>query len=188
MEQDKDDKYDLARQLLQPLIPWFREVRFNGPIQVTAIKRNHYWMPIEYNVRTGVTSGPMILRMLENPLQVLQATSQNRRVEAVFKKDHHFGCCLTLAGWGYPYIAIEGPRLPVTVQGSIQCDLFWNEVAEDRQSGLYMTGHRIADVVAISDTLDKAIAKAYENIKKIRCLSSYYRTDIGESLWPPGSE
>ena len=35
--------------------------------------------------------------------------------------------------------------------------------------------------------LEKAIAGAYANIRKIRCLASYYRTDVGQSLWPPGN-
>jgi phosphoribosylamine-glycine ligase len=43
-------------------------------------------------------------------------------------------------------------------------------------------------VIALAGTLEEAIGRAYENIRKIRVLSSYYRTDIGRSLWPPGNE
>jgi len=50
------------------------------------------------------------------------------------------------------------------------------------------TGHRIADVIALAPTLRAAIAKAYANIRKLRVAGSYYRTDIGQSLWPPGRE
>jgi phosphoribosylamine---glycine ligase len=53
---------------------------------------------------------------------------------------------------------------------------------------LRSTGQRIADVIALEPTLDAAIARAYANIRKIRVLGSYYRTDIGRSLWPPGNE
>ena len=98
IERDEDDKYGLAEKLLRPLLPWFREVKFNGPIQVTAVKRGNTWYPIEYNVRTGVTAGPMILRMLDNPVEVLQATFQNKSISASFKPDHTFGCSLTLVG------------------------------------------------------------------------------------------
>jgi phosphoribosylamine---glycine ligase len=37
VEKDPHDKYGLARQLLHPLLPWFRKVNYHGPIQVTAI-------------------------------------------------------------------------------------------------------------------------------------------------------
>ena len=49
------------------------------------------------------------------------------------------------------------------------------------------TGHPIADVIALAPKLDAAIAKAYENIRKIRVVGSYFRTDLGQSLWPPGN-
>src|SRR5438876_3081939 len=47
-EKDPQDKYGLARELLQPLLPWFRKVNYHGPIQVTAIQRKGQWHVIEY--------------------------------------------------------------------------------------------------------------------------------------------
>ena len=78
------------------------------------------------------------------------------------------------------------------IRDRLSCDLWWNEVVT-HDDGLYMedhsgveTGHRIADVVACADTLEAAIAEVKREISKLRCLGSYYRTDLGESLWPPG--
>jgi phosphoribosylamine-glycine ligase len=76
--------------------------------------------------------------------------------------------------------------LPVEVTTPLDCDVWWNEVAPDGNA-LVTTGHRIADVIGIAASLDEAIAKAYSNIRRIRSLGSYYRTDIGRSLWPPGT-
>ena len=98
-----------------------------------------------------------------------------------------FGCSVTLAGYGYPYVQIQGPQLPIEVTGPFGCDVWWNEVASDGDGGLLTTGHRIADVIAFGATLDTAIARAYANIRIIRSLGSYYRQDIGQSLWPPGN-
>lgn len=188
VEQDPDDRYGLARELLEPLLPWFRQVDFHGPVQVTAARRDGRWHVLEYNVRTGVTSGPMILRMLQNPLEVLQATAENRPVEVRFKEHARFGCSLTLAGYGYPYVSLRVPRLPVELVGEPTCDIWWNQVEADPHGKLHTIGHRICDVAAVSETLEGAIQTAYANIRKIRCLSSYYRTDIGQTLWPPGTE
>ncbi|MBT4092012.1 MAG: hypothetical protein HN590_15675 [Calditrichaeota bacterium] len=73
------------------------------------------------------------------------------------------------------------------------CDLWWNEV-EQHENRLYIASHevldkdhRIADIVACGEHLDLTIKKAYENIQKIKCLGSYYRTDVGDTLWPPGN-
>lgn len=187
VEKDPEDKYHLAQDLLHPLLPWFRKVGFHGPVQVTAAYHRRKWHVLEYNVRIGVTSGPMILQMLENPLDVLWDVVNNRTPSIRFKKGVNYGCSLTLAGYGYPYTQVVGPHFPVTVEGSFDCDVWWNEVTADESGNLFATGHRIADVVALDETLAGAIRKAYENIRKIRCLSSYYRTDIGKSLWPPAN-
>jgi phosphoribosylamine-glycine ligase len=169
-------------------MPWFRKVKYHGPVQATAVKRGGKWFVIEYNIRIGVTSGPMILRLLRNPLETVVGTARNEKLEPRFREDLNFGCSLTLAGYGYPFTQVSGPRLPLEVAGEFDCDVWWNEVAGAPGGRLIATGQRIADVIALGPALEGAIAKAYENIRKIRVLSSYYRTDIGQSLWPPGSE
>jgi phosphoribosylamine-glycine ligase len=186
VERDPEDKYGLARELLHPLLPWFREVSYHGPIQVTAVKRKGRWHVIEYNIRIGVTSGAMILRMLAEPAETVVRAARNQPLEPRFKAGLRFGCSVTLAGYGYPYVQVRGPRLPVEVKSPPDCDVWWNEVARDAGGQLISTGHRIADVVAFGGTLEKARAKAYSNIRKIRSLGSYFREDVGRSLWPPG--
>ena len=187
VEKDPDDKYGLARQLIHPLMPWFKKVNYHGPIQATAIKSRGKWHVIEYNIRIGVTSGPMILRMLKNPVETVLAATQNKKLAPNFSDKLQFGCSLTLAGYGYPFSQVRGPQFPIDIRGKFDCDVWWNEVAQDNDGKLVSTGHRIADVIALGATLKEAIASAYANIRKLRVLSSYFRTDVGESLWPPGT-
>lgn len=186
VEVDPDDRYGLARALLHPLLPWFREVNYHGPVQVTAAQKQGTWYVLEYNIRFGVTSGPMILRLLENPLEVLWDVVRNRRPDIRFRDDVRFGCSLTLAGYGYPYIQVTPPRLPVEITAELDTDVWWNEVDVDDRGRLHMTGHRIADVIGYGRTLQEAVDQAYRNIARLRCPGSYYRTDIGQFLWPPG--
>ena len=201
VERDENDKYGLARVLLHPLLPWFRKVNYHGPIQVTAIKvattprrriaatraSQPRWHVIEYNIRIGITSGPMILRMLKNPADVILRTTRNEKLKLEFDDKLNFGCSLTLAGYGYPFTQVRSPHLPLEVEGKFDCDVWWNEVARGADGHLIATGHRIADVMALASRLDTAIAKAYADIRKIRVVGSYFRTDVGQSLWPPGN-
>jgi phosphoribosylamine---glycine ligase len=187
VERDPDDKYGLARELICPLLPWLREVDFHGPIQATAVHHRGKWHVIEYNVRIGVTSGAMLLRLLANPGETLLATARNEKLRPEFRRGKRFGCSLTLAGFGYPYVQIQGPHLPVEISGKMTCDVWWNEVEAGRDGTLMATGHRIADVVGFGRNLQQAMAQAYANIARIRSLGSYYRPDIGQTLWPPGS-
>ena len=187
VEKDPADKYGLARELLHPLLPWFREVNYHGPIQVTAVFCRGRWHVIEYNIRIGVTSGAMILRMLVNPLQTVLGSAKNEKIAPEFIEGMNFGCSVTLAGYGYPYVQVRGPQFPVEMTDSFDCDVWWNEVNRSPDGGLVSTGHRIADVIAFGASLPVAIQKSYANIRKIRSLSSYYRPDVGQSLWPPGN-
>lgn len=184
VEQDPEDKYKLARNLLHPLLPWFREVNFHGPIQVTALKHQGVWHVVEYNIRLGVTCGPLILRMLKDPVGILAQTAMNCPLTPIFHEDRTYGCSLTLAGYGYPYIQVVPPKLSVQVTAPFDCDVWWNEVDADLKGNVYTSGHRIADVAATGSTVEEAIETSYRNIKKIVCPGSYYRTDIGKTLWP----
>jgi phosphoribosylamine--glycine ligase len=188
VERDEEDRYGLSRELLQPLLPWFRAVGFHGPVQVTAIRHQGRWNVLEYNVRLGVTSGPLIARMLKSPAEVFRACARNEPLTLSWQPEARFGCSLTLAGYGYPFIQLTGPRVPVTVEGTLSCDVWWQEVEPMESGALEATGHRLCDVAAVAETLPEAIRLAYANIRRIRSLGSYYRTDIGESLWPPGEE
>jgi phosphoribosylamine-glycine ligase len=145
------------------------------------------WHVIEYNIRIGVTSGPMILRMLKNPAEVILRTTRNEKLDLQFNDRLNFGCSLTLAGYGYPFTQVRSPHLPLETDGQFDCDVWWNEVARGADGHLVATGHRIADVIALAPKLDAAIARAYANIRKIRVVGSYFRTDVGQSLWPPGT-
>ena len=189
-ERDPGDKYGLARKLLHPLRPWFHAVNYHGPIQVTAARRDGRWHVLEYNIRIGVTSGAMLLRMLANPTETILRTSRNQPLRPKFKTGMKFGCSITLAGYGYPYVQQLGPPLPVETKGRFDrdCDVWWNEVEPGEEGRLVTTGHRIADVVGFDTMLPSAIKKAAINIRKIHSLGSYHRVDIGRTLWPPGRE
>lgn len=182
VELDPGDRYGLAKTFLHPLLPWFRETNFHGPVQITAIRTPQGWSALEYNVRLGVTCGPVILRLLKDPFRTLLATARNEPIKIEFHTEKPFACSITLAGQGYPYTELVGPQFPIRIQEKLDCDLWWNEVAERSPNQLYVTGHRIADVVARERTLAASIQKAYANIRRLHCLGSYYRTDIGAPL------
>lgn len=190
VERDEADKYGLARELLHPLAPWFRAVGFHGPIQVTAARHDGRWHVLEYNIRIGVTSGAMILRMLENPLETLLATTRDEPLAPRWRAGMEFGCSVTLAGYGYPFTQISGPPMPIETDAAPDgrtCDLWWNEVGRAPDGQLLALGHRLADAIGYGVDLPTAIERAYATIRRVRTTGSYYRNDIGHSLWPPGN-
>ena len=78
------------------------------------------------------------------------------------------------------------PKLPIDISSPLECDLWWNEVDEE-DGKLYMAnhqnyemGHRIADVNACASGMESAVEIIEKEIRKIRCLGSYYRLDLKE--------
>ena len=188
VEWDPDDQYGISKVLIQPLLPWFKETKFHGPLQVTAIWHEHRWNVLEFNIRLGVTSGPLILRMMKQPIQALEQVVNNRDATLELAGDRRFGCSVTLAGYGYPYTQLTPPRLSVEVTAPFDCDVWWNEVDRDLKGNIATSGqgaNRIADVTALGHSIDEALEIAYRNIKKMKCPGSYYRTDVGQTMWPP---
>ena len=186
VEQDPDDKFGLARELIHPLKPWFEKTGYTGPLQVTAIRKEGTWHAIEYNIRLGVTTTALLLRMLKNPVDVLLKVVRDQVPVLDWNPEKLFGCTLTLAGYGYPYVVPSVPKLPVEVSAPLECDLWWNEVDEE-DGQLYMAnhqnyemGHRIADVNACASEMDSAVEQIEKEILKLRCLGSYYRLDLKE--------
>ena len=155
---------------------------------MTAIWHEHRWNVLEFNIRLGVTSGPLILRMMKQPIQALEQVVNNRDVTLELAGDRRFGCSVTLAGYGYPYTQLTPPRLSVEVTAPFDCDVWWNEVDRDLKGHIATSGqgaNRIADVTALGHSIDEALEIAYRNIKKMKCPGSYYRTDVGQTMWPP---
>ncbi len=124
--------------------------------------------------------------MLKNPVKVLLDVVANKNPILEWNPERFFGCTLTLAGYGYPYIVPSVPKLPVEVSSPLECDLWWNEVDEE-DGRLYMAnhlnsemGHRIADVNACAENMPAAVEQIGNEIRKLRCLGSYYRLDLKE--------
>lgn len=194
IEADPNDKYDLAKKLIAPLQPWLKQVNYTGPLQVTAILKNNIWSVIEYNSRLGVTCGPMIMRMLNNPLDMLRAVIDGSNFSPDFNTDKPMGCSITLAGYGYPFLEVTGPSFPLTLPTALSSDkgdVWLNEVKAGKPllpSEALADGHRLLDVNAFGQDKDTAVARAYALMQDVRCSNSYYRTDIGNTMWPPGAE
>jgi phosphoribosylamine-glycine ligase len=177
-EADPGDKYGLCAKLITPLEKWFKKVDFRGPVQVTAGWHEGKWKVMEYNVRIGVSTGPLMINMMDDPLAAMLAVAKGEQPVIRFQSGKEYGGIVTLAR----KIADSAVR----TKGPGQGFLWWHRVA-DRNGELVADEktERVADVAAVGASLDECFKTAYGDLAALEKTGLRWRSDIGKTLWPP---
>ena len=135
---------------------------------------------IEYNCRFGDPETQVVLPLLKTDLlNIMLAVTYGKlnEINIEFMKNKA-ACCVIMASRGYPKAYEKGYEIFIPSQLAGE-DIF--VAGAKRENGkLLSSGGRVLGVTAVSDTLNSAIDKAYESVKKINFENGYYRTDIGK--------
>jgi phosphoribosylamine--glycine ligase len=102
--------------------------------------------------------------------------SAEKLSECEVKFANDYACCVVLASNGYPQKYETG--FPITLPQNADGDIF--VAGAKLVDGKVVTGGgRVLGVVAVSDNLESAVNKAYENVKYVTFDNAFYRKDIG---------
>lgn len=94
-EMDLADRHGLVKQLLSPLSRWLKAVEYRGFLQVSAILARDGYRIIEFNVRLGVTVGPLLLQQVKEPCRFLESIAFGDCVDVDVSDGRQWGCSLT---------------------------------------------------------------------------------------------
>ena len=133
---------------------------------------------IEYNCRFGDPETQVVLPLLKGDLlQIMMActngTLDNVRIEFMEKS----ACCVIMASNGYPEKYSTGYE--ITYDADIDGEVYVAG-AKLADGNLITAGGRVLGVVAVGETLEDAIYKAYQNVNKVHFENAFYRKDIGK--------
>ncbi len=132
---------------------------------------------IEYNCRFGDPETQVVLPLLESDLlTVMQATTNGTLAETEVKFKKGAAACVVMASSGYPQKYESG--FPLTIDESV-ADRVYVAGAKLEGSVLKTAGGRVLGVTDTAETLDSALSKAYENLKKVHFENAFWRKDIG---------
>ena len=139
---------------------------------------------IEYNCRFGDPETQVVLPLLESDLlTVMQATTNGTLAETEVKFADKHACCVIMASKGYPTAYEKGFEMTIP-------EAVWDNVyvagASLKEGKLLTNGGRVLGATAVADSLEKAIAGAYEMVKTIHFDNAYYRNDIGAKALKAG--
>ncbi|MGM9552354.1 MAG: phosphoribosylamine--glycine ligase [Clostridia bacterium] len=136
---------------------------------------------IEYNCRFGDPETQVVLPRLESDLyEIFDAIIDERLSEIDIKWRDGGAVCVVCASGGYPVKYDSGFEITGISDAEALGDITVFHAGTKMQDGKLVTaGGRVLGVTAVADSLDNAIVKAYEGVKKIHFDKMHYRNDIG---------
>ena len=133
---------------------------------------------IEYNCRFGDPETQVVLPLLESDLlTVMMACTNGTLDQTEVKFSDKSACCVIMASGGYPTAYQSGFEIKVAADMDAELYVAGAKYADGK---IVTAGGRVLGVTAVADTLESAINKSYENVKKIDFEHAHFRTDIGK--------
>ncbi len=141
---------------------------------------------IEYNCRFGDPETQVVLPLLEGDLlDIMMATTNGTLGECDVKFSDGAAVCVIMASAGYPEKYNSGYEIKIA--DSVKDKVY---VAGAKLDGdkLLTAGGRVLGVTGAADSLDAAIAAAYENVRCVSFENAFFRHDIGARALRAGKD
>lgn len=130
---------------------------------------------IEYNCRFGDPETQVVLPLLESDLlEIMLKIYDGKLDEAEVRFADKSACCVVMASEGYPTAYEKGFEITMPSDKNI-----YVAGAKLEDGKLLTNGGRVLGVTETADSLEEAVAKAYESVKLVHFDNAYYRRDIG---------
>lgn len=138
---------------------------------------------IEYNARFGDPEAQVVLPRLKTDLvDICEAVIDEKLADLDIEWYDGATACVVMASGGYPLSYKKGIEINgLDENGGVDGAIVYHAGTKLENSKLLTNGGRVLGVTAKADTLDEALDKAYEAVKKINFEGAHYRTDIGRT-------
>ncbi len=136
---------------------------------------------IEYNSRFGDPETQVVLpRLRTDFVDVISAVAEGRLADQPVEWSSQAAACVVMASGGYPGKYRKGVEITGLDSAGQAPGVTVYHAGTVKQDGkFYTAGGRVLGVTALGDTLDEALARAYEGVERIRFDGAQWRTDIG---------
>jgi len=137
-------------------------------------------MVIEYNARFGDPETQVVLPRLKTDfIDIINAVIDEKLDEINIEWENNAAVCVVAASGGYPGSYKTGYE----ISGLKECEDFGATVyhagTKVADGKIVTGGGRVLGITSTAPTLDLAIEKSYEAIKKVSFTDMFYRKDIG---------
>jgi len=140
---------------------------------------------LEFNVRLGDPEAEVIMPLIESDVfELFKAVAEGNLSNVSLQLKPGFACTVVMASGGYPGSFETG--LPITgLDAAAKTDrVFVFHAGTKEKDGAFSTsGGRVLSVTGLGKTLDAAVVRAYQGVKRISFSKAHFRNDIaGKAL------
>lgn len=174
---------DLEDQILNPFLKGIQadKMDFRGVIFIGLMITADGIKVLEFNTRFGDPETQSILNRLDSDLlDLMIKTSEDKLAEADLVFNDKKVLTLILASAGYPEAYEKG--FEISGLDKIEGVKIYHAGTKREGEKLLTAGGRVLSIVAIEDSFEEAINKAYQAAEEIDFSGKYYRTDIGPQV------
>ncbi|MDD4291682.1 MAG: phosphoribosylamine--glycine ligase [Clostridia bacterium] len=133
---------------------------------------------IEYNCRFGDPETQAVLPLVKGDLlEFFLCVREGKLADCNIEFENKFCCCVCMTSGGYPQAYKKGYEIDIPDDVAPFVCIAGAKKAEGK---LLTAGGRVLNVLAVADTLDKAVETAYQRTREIHFENAYYRKDIGQ--------
>ncbi len=158
-------------------------ITYQGILYAGLMIQNNEPYVIEFNIRFGDPETQVILPRLENDLLEIFLAIKNQELDKVkLEWKNKASVTIVLASQGYPgkYETNKVINIPTELLSDPDLQIIHAGTALNTNNQLVTNGGRVLNIVALGNTLQDAINKAYETEKLITFEGKYCRKDIGK--------
>ncbi len=137
---------------------------------------------IEYNCRFGDPETQVVLPLLDADLvDIFEAIYNGKLADVDIKWKNECCSCVVMASGGYPQSYPKGIEMNgMDDKGQVD-GVFVYHAGTKFADGKFLTnGGRVLGITATGESLQAALDKSYDAVKKITFDGAHYRTDIGQ--------